>query len=123
MPFALALSIVLLLLAAFQLALAFGAPFGQYAWGGKHRVLPAPLRLGSAVSILIYGLIDIIAWNRVGAIDVFPAQISKVAMWIIFGYFVLGIVINAISPSKPERYVMVPVSLLLAVVSLFIATG
>jgi hypothetical protein len=122
-PFALALTVVLAALAIFQLALIFGAPLGRFAWGGQHRVLPARLRIGSAVSILIYALIAIIAWDRVGAIDVFPELFSEVAMWVIFAYFVLGIVMNAISRSKPERYVMVPVSIVLAVLSFFIAAG
>ena len=123
MPFAFALTVVLVALAVFQLALVFGAPLGRFAWGGAHRVLPARLRVGSAVSIVIYALIDVIAWDRVGAIDVFPAPFSEVAMWVIFGYFVLGIVMNAISRSKPERYLMVPVSIVLAVLSFCIAMG
>lgn len=75
------------------------------------------------VSILIYALIALIAWDRVGAIDVFPHLVSDVAMWVIFGYFVLGIGMNAISRSKPERYTMVPVVVVLAALSLIIALG
>lgn len=123
MPFALALTVVLALLALFQLALILGAPLGHLAWGGQHRVLPARLRVGSAVSILIYALIDLIAWDRVGAVDVFAEPFSEIAMWVIFAYFVLGIVMNALSRSKPERYTMVPVSLVLAVLSFLIASG
>jgi hypothetical protein len=122
-PFALALTVILAALAVFQLVLIFGAPLGRFAWGGQHRVLPARLRIGSAVSILVYALIDVIAWDRVGAIEVFPEPFSAVAMWVIFAYFVLGILMNAISRSKPERYVMVPVSIVLAVLSFFIAAG
>lgn len=122
-PFAFALTVVLVLLSLFQLALVLGAPIGRFAWGGQHRVLPARLRVGSAVSILIYALIDLIAWDRVGAVDVFPEPFSEIAMWVVFGYFVLGIGMNAISRSKPERYTMVPVCIVLAVLSFFIATG
>jgi hypothetical protein len=122
-PFALALTVVLALLSIFQSALALGAPLGRFAWGGRHRVLPARLRVASAVSILIYGLIATIAWDRVGAIDVFAEPISEVAMWVVFGYFVLGILMNGISRSKPERYTMVPVSIVLAVLSFLIAMG
>ncbi|HWM16855.1 MAG TPA: hypothetical protein VNP97_09720 [Microbacterium sp.] len=123
MPFALALTVVLAVLAVFQVALIFGAPLGRFAWGGQHRVLPARLRIGSAVAILIYALIAVIAWDRVGAIEVFPEPFSEVAMWVVFAYFTLGIVLNAISRSKPERYAMVPVSIVLAVLSFFIAMG
>jgi len=123
MPFALALTVVLALLAAFQIALALGAPLGRFAWGGQHRVLPPRLRVGSAVSVLIYVLIDLIAWDRVGAIALFPAGFAEVAMWVIFAYFMLGILMNAVSRSKPERFTMVPVTIVLAVLSLFIALG
>lgn len=123
MPFALALTILLGLLALFQLSLALGAPLGRFAWGGQHRVLPARLRIGSAVSILIYALIGVIAWDRVGAIDVFGEPFSEVAMWVVFGYFVLGILMNAISRSKPERLTMVPVTIVLSVLAFFIAMG
>lgn len=123
MPFALAFTVVLAVLAIFQLALVFGAPLGRFAWGGQHSVLPVRMRIGSAVSILIYVAIAVIAWDRVGAIDVFPEPFSEVAMWVIFAYFALGIVLNAISRSKPERYTMVPVSIVLTVLSSFIAMG
>ena len=86
MPFAIALTIILAVLAIFQAALAFGAPIGQYAWGGQHRVLPLRLRIGSVVAILIYALIVVIAFDRLGAIDVFPEPFSVIAMWVIFGY-------------------------------------
>lgn len=123
MPFALALTVVLAALAAFQVALAAGAPWGTLAWGGQHRVLPARLRVASAVSILVYLLIDLIAWTRVGALTLFPPPVAEVAMWVIFGYFSLGILMNAVSRSPAERYTMVPVALVLAVSSFFIALG
>lgn len=123
MPFALALTAILALLALFQLTLILGAPLGHFAWGGRHRVLPARLRVGSAISILVYGLIDLIAWDRVGALDVVPEPLSEIGMWVVFAYFTLGIAMNAISRSRPERYTMVPVSLVLAVLSFLIAAG
>ena len=122
-PFALALTVILACLAAFQFALILGTPLGSFAWGGQNRVLPGRLRVGSAVSIVIYSLIVALAWDRVGAITLFPSSFSAVAMWVLVGYFALGIVLNAISRSKPERFTMVPVSIILAVLSLFIAMG
>ncbi|MEJ1156394.1 hypothetical protein [Microbacterium marmarense] len=123
MPFAIALSGLLGVLALFQLALIFGAPLGAFAWGGQHRVLPTRLRIGSAVSIVIYALIVVVAWDRVGAVDIFDESVAEVAMWVIFAYFMLGIVMNAVSRSKPERYTMVPMCVVLAALSYFIATG
>ncbi|WP_431797946.1 hypothetical protein [Microbacterium kunmingense] len=123
MPFAVALTVLLVLLGAFQLALAAGAPLGRFAWGGQHRVLPTRLRIGSVVSILIYAVIVLLTWSRVGVIDLFPRVVSEVGMWVVFGYFALGIVMNALSRSKPERFTMTPVCLVLAVLAFFVAMG
>ena len=121
MPAAIALVVILSLLAVFQLALALGAPLGRFAWGGQHRVLPGRLRIGSLVSIVIYAIIAVLALDRVGLIDVVPDVVSTVGMWVVFAYFVIGIPLNAISRSKPERYVMTPVVTILAVLSLLVA--
>lgn len=121
MTAAIPLIVMLGLLALFQLALALGAPMGRFAWGGQHRVLPTRLRIGSLVSIVIYAIIALLALDRVGAIDVVPDAVSTVGMWVVFGYFVLGIPLNAISRSPAERYTMTPVVTVLAVLSLFVA--
>ena len=115
-----ALTAILGVLAVFQLALALGAPIGHFAWGGAHRVLPARLRIGSLVSIVIYAIIALLALDCAGVVDVVPDAVSIVGMWVVFGYFVLGTGLNAISRSKPERYTMAPVSAVLAVLSLLV---
>jgi hypothetical protein len=120
---AVALCVILAALAVFQLALALGAPLGGFAWGGQHRVLPTRLRIGSAVSIVIYAVIAVIALDRAGVIDVVSDVVSTVGMWVVFAYFVLGIPMNAISRSKPERYTMTPIVAVLAVLSLIVALG
>jgi hypothetical protein len=120
----LAFLVLLALLAAFQLALAFGAPWGKFAWGGQHPgVLPPRLRIASALSVLIYAIIAVLAADLVGMIDLVPTTVSQVGMWVVFGYLALGVLMNAISRSKPERYTMTPVALVLAVLALLIAVA
>ena len=41
-------------LAVLQILAASGLPLGRFVWGGQHRVLPRGLRVGSAVSVLVY---------------------------------------------------------------------
>jgi len=120
---AIALCVILGALAVFQLALILGAPIGRFAWGGQHRVLPAKLRIGSAVAIVIYAVIGVLALDRASVIDVVPDIVSTVGMWVAFGYFVLGIPLNAISRSRPERFTMTPVVVVLAALSLLVALG
>jgi hypothetical protein len=120
---AVALTVILAALAIFQFALVLGAPIGRFAWGGQHRVLPARLRVGSGVSIVIYAFIAALALDRAGLVDVVPDPVSTVGMWIVFAYFVLGIPLNAISRSRPERFTMTPVVTVLALLSLVVALG
>lgn len=108
-------------LAIFQAALAFGAPIGHFAWGGAHKVLPQKLRISSAVSIVLYGFFAAIILSRAGLINFGDVGLIGTATWILFGYFILGVVMNGISRSKPERAVMTPVAASLAVMYLLVA--
>jgi hypothetical protein len=112
---------VLAALAVFQLALVAGAPLGRFAWGGQHVVLPARLRVGSAVSIVVYGVVALFLLQAGGAHSVLPRGVVDVGMWVLTGYFALGVALNAASRSRPERLVMTPIALALAVVCLVLA--
>jgi len=121
---AIAFCVLLGLLVVFQLALVAGAPWGRFAWGGQHEgVLPARLRVGSVVSIVLYTLFGLIALDRSGVLVWLPAGVSQVAMWVVFAILALGTVMTALSRSKPERFVMTPVALVLAILALIIALG
>lgn len=71
------------LLAVFQVLLIVGFPLGRFAWGGHNEVLPARLRLGSALSVLIYAAFAAVALDRSGLISLLPAPADVVAMWIV----------------------------------------
>ncbi|PZG23619.1 hypothetical protein C1I95_03125 [Micromonospora craterilacus] len=120
---AIALVVLLAVLAAFQVALALGAPLGRFAWGGQHEVLPLPLRVGSAVAIVVYAIIAVIALDRAELIDVLAGPVARVTMWILVGYFALSIAPNALSRSRSERNAMVPVSIALTALALLVAVG
>src|SRR3954469_7263631 len=110
-------------LAVFQGLLAAGLPLGRFAWGGQNEVLPANLRIGSAVSIALYGAFAVLILQGAGRIDLLPDGFAGVAIWVLTGYFVLGIGMNAISRSRPERLTMTPVVALLAGSCLVLALG
>ena len=106
---AIAACALLAVLAVFQAALIAGAPLGRFAWGGRHDVLPAKLRIGSATSIALYVLIAYVALAKAGVVPPLVSEgFTDVACWVLTGYFALGIVLNGISRSKPERLVMTP---------------
>lgn len=119
---ALVFSVMMLGLAVFQAALVFGAPLGHFAWGGQHRVLPAGLRIGSAVAIMLYVLFTLILLMRAGLVTPWPdMNWITWASWIFVGYLALGVGMNGISRSLPERLTMTPLILVLAVLALIVA--
>lgn len=110
-------------LTLFQLALAAGAPWGRFAFGGAHRRLPLGYRFGSVISILIYVLCAAIILDRAGYVDLFAGEVSKIGAWVIVALLIPGIVMNAISRSTPERLTMTPVALALAACAIVVATS
>jgi hypothetical protein len=116
-----ALVSALAVLAVFQIALAARAPLGRFAWGGQNRVLPTRMRIGSIASVAVYAVIALLALDRSGLIDIVPDLASRIGMWVVFGYLLLSIVPNLLSKSRSERAVMVPVSVLLALLAFLVA--
>jgi hypothetical protein len=49
------------------------------------------------------------------------SAVISIAIWVIAGYLVLGIAMNAVSRSRPERLTMAPVSALLAALAFVLA--
>ena len=114
-------ALILTGLVCFQLLLAAGLPLGHYAWGGAHQVLPRPLRIGSVVATLIYLLAALIILEAANVTDFVASELPRVAVWVLAGFFAIGVVMNAISRSKKERrmaFVALSLSALCAIVAL-----
>ncbi|XPP25417.1 MAG: hypothetical protein ACNYNX_07080 [Leucobacter sp.] len=121
-----ALVVALALLAALavlQSLVAAGLPYGRLVWGGAHRVLPRRLRIGSAISVLVYAGFAALLLSRAGVLPGGDSGVVVVLSWLLFAYFALGTVVNALSRSRAERLVMTPSCAVLAVASLVIALG
>lgn len=109
-------------LAIFQIALIFGAPIGKYAWGGQHIVLPPSLRVGSVISVVLYIIFAVFILAKANLTpSPFSGDVLTIGMWVLTGYFILGIIMNGISRSKPEKKLMTPVATLLAVLFLVVS--
>lgn len=121
---AIAASVILAGVGVFQAFLAAGAPLGHFAWGGRHRVLPLGYRIASAVAIPLYIGMIVLMLNRAGIVSVSTnSGAIRVAAWLLVAYFALGVVMNLASRSRPERYVMTPIVLTLAVLAAIVASG
>ena len=107
---------ILVVLVMFQLALAMGAPIGRFAWGGQHRVLPTRLRLGSAVSIVLYACFAVLVLSKTGIMPIVGKGVFlDWSLWAITFYLAMGVPLNVLSRSKPERYTMTPVVVVLVI--------
>jgi hypothetical protein len=98
----------------FQLALACGAPWGELTLGGKYRGrLPRPARIVPVVSaVVILGFILIVlARAGLAFADIGPA--SEKWIWGVVGYCALGCIANAVTPSRRERALWLPVLILM----------
>lgn len=104
-------------LAAFQVALAAGAPWGEAAWGGQ-QAQPGPgLRAASAGAAAIWVGAAATVARRVGLRTWTPVPDRWLgrATGIVAGYAGLGTLMNLASRSDLERGVMTPVALVIAV--------
>ena len=89
------------LLATFQTALAFGAPWGAAAWGGMNAgTLPVSLRIASAVSALVWAGIAVLVGSRV-----VRAPWRRRMLTVLLVLMAISFVMNLASPSGAERLV------------------
>jgi hypothetical protein len=118
-------TVLLAVVAVFQIALALGAPWGAAAWGGGHPgVLPARYRIASAVvGLLAYPAIGAAILASAGSVaaDGVPGT-GAAGMWILAALFTLGAISNFASRSKWER-IWGPVSLVIAICCAVIAAS
>ena len=113
-----------LFIAAFQFALARGAPLGRAAYGGRNAVLSPRLRRASAVAVVIWLLaaVVILAAGSVLAVPL-PDVVLGIGPWVLVVLSALGTIVNLASSSPWERFGWAPFSAALAVLSFIVATG
>lgn len=111
-----------LIVIAFQIAVAFGAPWGEYTMGGGHQgKLPLGLRIGAGIQAGMILFFDLVVLIRAGLILPQMESFSRILIWIVVGFFVLGSILNIITTSKKERVLWAPVNIVMLGLSLFIA--
>jgi hypothetical protein len=111
-----------LAVAAFQFALALGAPLGHAAWGGTYTELPPVLRIASALAAGVWVFSAFIILGRAGfRVVSLPQTFVRRGTWILVGVNLLAGLENFASPSNWERFVWGPVALILAALCLVLA--
>jgi hypothetical protein len=112
-------------MAVYQLMLAAGAPFGEAAYGGTHHgQLPAALRVASGISIAIYIIAILVISQRSGLSHLrLPHALGRVGSWVLGVVLTLGAVMNLMSQSPWERFLLGPFTFMLAAMCLVVALG
>ena len=109
---------------AFQVALAAGAPWGEFAMGGAFpgqfplalriaALIQAALLLGMALVVLARAGVALPGWSRA----------SRWLIWFVVAFSALSLVLNLITPSAGERAIWAPIAFLLLLGSGIVAFG
>jgi len=106
----------------FQIALATGMPWGEFAWGGYYPgSLPNNMRVASVVSAFILLALCLVVLIRAGYILTIWQPVSRKLVWVVVAYCGLGVIANAITPSFWERVIWLPVLIICFTSSLVVA--
>ncbi len=106
----------------FQVALACGAPWGEFAMGGRFPGrLPPAMRVLALVQIALLCVLAAIVLSRSGLAFERWQDTSLRAVWAVVAIGALSMVANLATPSRRERMVWGPVTVVMLVASLIVA--
>ena len=104
-------AVLLLAVAVMEILLIFGLPLGEFTMGGRYKVLPPMYRMFAASSVILqlFGAAMILQGG--GLMNMwFAGKVIKIVCFVFAGFFAVNTVMNIISPSKKEKYVMTPLA-------------
>ena len=104
-------AVLLLAVAVMEILLIFGLPLGEFTMGGRYKVLPPMYRVFAASSVILqlFGAAMILQGG--GLMNMwFAGKVIKIICFVFAGFFAVNTVMNIISPSKKEKYVMTPLA-------------
>lgn len=105
-------SIVIIL----SILLICGLPLGELTMGGQYKIYPIKLRIVLVVQLLLQAFFVITILQAGGIIPLwFSENVTEIVCIIMAVYLSLNTVMNFISKSKKEKYIMTPLSLLTAI--------
>ena len=100
-------------IATMTVLVACGLPLGEFTMGGQHKILPKKFRVMAVISLGIQIFAMIIILQAGGFISLwFSFNLTKYICFFFAVYLSLNTIMNMISKSKKEKYVMTPLSLI-----------
>ncbi len=106
----------------FQVALAVGASWGEYAMGGRFPGrFPPAMRVGAVVQAVILVLLAVVVLDAAGMVGLGWTAVQPWLVWVPVVFAAISAAMNAVTPSKVERRVWLPIGLVLLASSLVVA--
>ena len=100
-------------IAIMTVLVACGLPLGEFTMGGQHKILPKKFRVMAVISVAIQIFAMIIILQAGGFIPLWLSfKVTKYICFFFATYLSLNTIMNIISKSKKEKYVMTPISLI-----------
>ena len=100
-------------IAIMTVLVACGLPLGEYTMGGQHKILPKKFRVVAVISVAIQIFAIIIILQAGGLLPLWLSfKVTKYICFFFATYLSLNTIMNMISKSKKEKYVMTPISLI-----------
>ena len=104
-------AVLLLAVAIMEVLLIIGLPLGEFTMGGRHKVLPPMYRIFAASSIILQLFGATMLLQGGGLMNMwFAGKVIKIICFVFTGFFAVNTIMNIISPSKKEKYVMTPLA-------------
>ena len=104
-------TVLLLAVAVMEVLLICGLPLGEFTMGGRHKVLPPMYRIFAASSVILQLFGAAMLLQGGGMMNMwFSGKVTKIICFVFAGFFAVNTVMNLISPSKKEKYVMTPLA-------------
>jgi hypothetical protein len=121
---AFAFAVTTALVIAFQVALAAGAPWGEYALGGRYSgSLPRQMRVAAVAQAALLAALALLVLSDAGVVLPSIAQTLPSLIWLAVAFSGVSLVLNTITPSPRERMIWAPVALVMLLSSLVVALG
>ena len=100
-------------IAIMTVLVACGLPLGEFTMGGQHKTLPKKFRIVAVISFAVQVFAMVIVLQAGGFISLWLSfKATKYICFFFAAYLSLNTIMNMISKSRKEKYVMTPLSLI-----------
>ena len=111
-------AIITLVVVAFQIVLAAGAPWGAFAMGGTFPgQFPPAMRIAAIIQAALLIGFALVVLARTGIILPKWLRASRWLTWVVVAFSALSLILNLITPSAGERAIWAPVAFIMLISS------